>query len=88
MQISRTRQLAVALVVAVAVTAGGIAYASVPDTNGVIHGCYNANAAAKANGSQLNGTQLCGHSGGVCGQSGGTSAGKQLCGHSVGTGSP
>ena len=40
------------------------------------------------NGSQLNGTQLCGHSGGVCGQSGGTSAGKQLCGHSAGVGSP
>ena len=54
MQILKTRRLAVAPVVAVAVAAGGIAYASVPDTDGVIHGCYNATAAAKANGSQLN----------------------------------
>ena len=54
MQILTTRPLAVALVVAVAVAAGGIAYASVPDSGGAIHGCYSANAATKTNGSQLN----------------------------------
>src|SRR5262249_8841704 len=29
-----------ALVVGVGVAVGGIAYASIPDANGVIHGCY------------------------------------------------
>src|SRR5262249_48167355 len=32
----------------------GIAYAAIPDTNGVIHGCYNPNAARGANGTPLN----------------------------------
>jgi hypothetical protein len=53
-QIPRKRVLVAALVVAAAVTVGGIAYASVPDSAGVIHGCYGANAATKTNGSQLN----------------------------------
>ncbi|HET7129490.1 MAG TPA: hypothetical protein VFJ93_10500 [Gaiellaceae bacterium] len=50
----KTRSSVVALVVGVAVAAGGIAYASVPESSGVIHGCYSANAASKTNGSQLN----------------------------------
>jgi hypothetical protein len=32
--------VAVAAAVAVAITGGAIAYASIPDANGVIHGCY------------------------------------------------
>jgi Collagen triple helix repeat (20 copies) len=32
--------VAVAFVVVVAIAVGGIAYASIPDANGVIHGCY------------------------------------------------
>jgi collagen triple helix repeat protein len=34
------RGVAAAVVVVAAVVAGGIAYASIPDANGVIHGCY------------------------------------------------
>jgi hypothetical protein len=34
------RGVAVACVVVVAIAVGGIAYASIPDSNGVIHGCY------------------------------------------------
>jgi Collagen triple helix repeat (20 copies) len=34
------RGVAVAVVVVVAIAVGGIAYASIPDANGVIHGCY------------------------------------------------
>jgi hypothetical protein len=34
------RSVAVAVVVVVAIAVGGIAYASIPDSNGVIHGCY------------------------------------------------
>ena len=33
----------IALVVGVGVAAGGIAYASIPDSSGVIHGCYQKN---------------------------------------------
>jgi hypothetical protein len=35
------RGVAAAFVVVVAIAVGGIAYASIPDANGVIHGCYN-----------------------------------------------
>src|SRR6478735_6457788 len=35
--------LMVALLAAAALTAGGIAYASIPDAHGVIHGCYSRN---------------------------------------------
>jgi Collagen triple helix repeat (20 copies) len=38
--LGRRGGLVVAAVVVVAVAAGGIAYASIPDSNGVIHGCY------------------------------------------------
>jgi hypothetical protein len=34
------RGVAAAVVVVVAIAVGGIAYASIPDSNGVIHGCY------------------------------------------------
>ena len=34
------RGVAAAFVVVVAIAVGGIAYASIPDSNGVIHGCY------------------------------------------------
>jgi hypothetical protein len=47
------RALVAALVVVVACAAGGIAYASIPDAGGVIHGCYDAKAAGKKNGSNL-----------------------------------
>ena len=32
--------VAAAFVVVVAIAVGGIAYAAIPDANGVIHGCY------------------------------------------------
>ncbi len=38
--------MAVAFVVVVAIAAAGIAYASIPDANGVIHGCYNSDNGA------------------------------------------
>jgi hypothetical protein len=40
------RRVAVAVVVVVAIAVGGIAYASIPDANGVIHGCYNTDTGA------------------------------------------
>ena len=40
------RRVAVAFVVVVAIAAAGIAYASIPDANGVIHGCYNSDNGA------------------------------------------
>lgn len=48
------RGYALVLVVVVAVTAGGLAFASIPDSNGVIHGCYSPNGAKQNNGTQLN----------------------------------
>ncbi len=36
---ARTRLVALTLV-ALGILAGGVAYASIPDSNGVIHGCY------------------------------------------------
>jgi hypothetical protein len=48
------RALLAALVVVVAATVGGIAYASIPDSGGVIHGCYSANGANGTNGTELN----------------------------------
>jgi len=50
----RGRTLTVALVAAAAAVAGGIAYASIPDSNGVIHGCYSLNGANGTNGTPLN----------------------------------
>jgi hypothetical protein len=38
------RGIAAALVVVVAIAVGGIAYASIPDANGVIHGCFHKNS--------------------------------------------
>jgi hypothetical protein len=46
--------LAALIAAAVAVAAGGIAYASIPDANGVIHGCYNPKGAKGTNGTGLN----------------------------------
>ena len=37
-----------------AAMAGGIAYAAIPDSSGVIHGCYNPNGANTPNGTTLN----------------------------------
>jgi hypothetical protein len=34
--------------------AGGTAYASIPDTNGLVHGCYSSNGAKATGGTQLN----------------------------------
>ena len=48
------RALVAALVVVMAATAGGIAYAAIPDSDGVIHGCYSGNGANAMNGTQLN----------------------------------
>jgi hypothetical protein len=38
--------LAALVVLALGLAAGGIAYASIPDSNGVIHGCYQRNSGA------------------------------------------
>jgi hypothetical protein len=38
--------LAVMIAVAAAVVVGGVSYASVPDSNGVVHGCYKAQGAS------------------------------------------
>ena len=40
------RAVAAAIVAVVGITVGGIAYASIPDSNGVIHGCYNTDNGA------------------------------------------
>ena len=40
------RRVAVAFVVVVAIAAAATAYASIPDANGVIHGCYNSDNGA------------------------------------------
>src|SRR5438046_1139999 len=47
------RGLVALTVVAVGLAAGGIAYASVPDSNGVIHGCYNRAGAKSTGGTSL-----------------------------------
>jgi hypothetical protein len=52
--LSSRRARLVALVVAAAAVATGIAYASIPDSSGVIHGCYNLNGAKGTNGTPLN----------------------------------
>ena len=39
-QVPGRRGVAAAVVVVAAIAAGGIAYASIPDFEGVIHGCY------------------------------------------------
>jgi hypothetical protein len=49
-----TRALVAAVVVVVAATAGGIAWAGIPDSGGVIHACYSANGAKGTGGAQLN----------------------------------
>ncbi len=43
-----------ALVLVVLSVTGGIAYASIPDSAGVIHGCYSQNGANGTNGTELN----------------------------------
>lgn len=45
--------LMLGLVALAAAAAGGIAYASIPDGEGVIHACYSPNAAAGPSGAQL-----------------------------------
>ena len=46
-------RLTVLVAVVVGLTAGGVAYASIPDANGVIHGCYSPNGAKSTGGSPL-----------------------------------
>jgi len=41
--VSRRARVSVLVVVAVMLAAGGMAYASIPGPDGVIHGCYNTN---------------------------------------------
>src|SRR5437588_11424093 len=41
----RTAQVALAIV-ALLTVAGGVAYATIPDSNGVIHGCYDSKSGA------------------------------------------
>jgi hypothetical protein len=49
------RVLWLALVVVVlGLVGGGLAYANIPDSGGVIHGCYSPNGANAPNGAQLN----------------------------------
>jgi hypothetical protein len=45
-KLSTGRLALIALAVGVGVAVGGIAYASIPDANGVIHGCYNSDNGA------------------------------------------
>ena len=52
--LSRRVGLAALIAGAVALAAAGIAYASIPDATGVIHGCYNPNGAKGMNGTGLN----------------------------------
>ena len=47
------RALLAAVASATAAMAGGIAYAAIPDSSGVIHGCYNPNGADSPNGTTL-----------------------------------
>jgi hypothetical protein len=49
----RGRGLALGLVALAGAAGGGIAYASIPDGEGVIHACYSPNAAAGPSGAQL-----------------------------------
>ena len=42
------------MLLVVAAVGGGIAYATIPDQAGVLHGCYSPNGAKQANGTQLN----------------------------------
>src|SRR5215831_10444899 len=50
----RRRALALPVLLLAGLAAGSIAYASIPDGNGVIHGCYNASGADVKNGTPLN----------------------------------
>jgi hypothetical protein len=49
----RVRWLALVVVV-LGLVGGGLAYANIPDSGGVIHGCYSPNGANAPNGAQLN----------------------------------
>jgi hypothetical protein len=49
----RIRRLALVVVV-LGLVGGGLAYATIPDSGGVIHGCYSPNGANAPNGAQLN----------------------------------
>src|SRR5205823_13183315 len=48
------RGLVALAVAAVGLAAGGIAYASIPDSNGIIHGCFNPSGAKSSAGTSLN----------------------------------
>lgn len=48
------RGLAAGLVLGLAAGAGGIAYATIPDSDNVIHACYSPNGSKATNGTQLN----------------------------------
>jgi hypothetical protein len=49
-----SRVLVAALTASVGVIAAGVTYAAIPDSGGVIHGCYNPNGAQAPNGTTLN----------------------------------
>ena len=51
--------MAVALV-ALALAAGGVAYAAIPDSSGVIHGCYNTKGALRVIDTEASPPQTCG----------------------------
>src|SRR2546430_494148 len=53
MRFLRRGRVSVLVAVAVGLAAGGVAYASVPDSSGVIHGWYNPNGAKGTNGTGL-----------------------------------
>jgi hypothetical protein len=58
-QVPGRRGVAAAVVVVAAIAAGGIAYASIPDSNGVIHGCYkNTNGSLRVIDSGGKGCQI------------------------------
>jgi hypothetical protein len=50
----RARRLLLGVGVAAALPIAGIAYASIPDSNGVIHGCFSPNGAKGTGGTELN----------------------------------
>jgi len=49
----RSRRLVLLTAALLAAGAAGIAYASVPDSTGTIHGCYSANGSKQQNGTPL-----------------------------------
>jgi hypothetical protein len=50
----RVFSASVGLVALLAIGAGSVAFGAIPDSGGLIHGCYSSNASKQTNGTQLN----------------------------------